>query len=262
VCPAAACPAGSRGAGCHTAQAARVFRLAGLHPGPDLDAYAIAALAGTGLDHAAELLGALAHAHLVHATATGRHGMHDLLRAYAVRLAGERDSERARRAALRRLLDYYLAATAAAVSYLQPAGTGYRPRVPASGTPVPTLADADAARAWLDAERPCLVAMTAHAAAHGWPGHAVQLQPAATLARYLDSGRYTTNPQQLTRANRRHDPHLPRTPRQGDRSPSTKQSTNRRHPRGTLPGNEPDAAGSLPHRTGAHETKQREVSLE
>ena len=47
------------------------------------------------------------------------------------------------------------------------------------------------ARAWLDSERANLVAVTAHAAAHGWPDHATRL--AATLYRYLDVGGHYTD---------------------------------------------------------------------
>ena len=63
------------------AQAARAFRLLGLHPGPDLDPYAAAALTHTSVEQAQHLLGLLARAHLIGPTAPGRYGMHDLLRA-------------------------------------------------------------------------------------------------------------------------------------------------------------------------------------
>jgi len=169
--------------------AARTFRLAGLHPGPDTDAYAAAALADTSLDHARGLLTALARAHLVHPTGAGRYGMHDLLRAYATGLTTTQDTEPERRAALDRLFDYYLAVAAAAMDRLHPAEAHRRPRVPPPSTPAPALADPEAARAWLDTERPTLVAVAAYTAAHGWPAHTVLL--AATLFRYLAGGHYT-----------------------------------------------------------------------
>jgi tetratricopeptide (TPR) repeat protein len=37
------------------------------------------------------------------------------------------------------------------------------------------VAEPGAARTWLDAERSMLVAVTVHAAAHGWPAHATRL---------------------------------------------------------------------------------------
>ncbi len=67
--------------------AARAFRLAGVHPGPVLDGYALAALAGTTLHAANQQLQLLARAHLIHRAEPGRYGMHDLLRGYALELA-------------------------------------------------------------------------------------------------------------------------------------------------------------------------------
>jgi DNA-binding SARP family transcriptional activator/tetratricopeptide (TPR) repeat protein len=171
------------------ADAAGVFRLAGLHPGPDLDGYAAAALAGSSLDQARRTLGLLARAHLVHPTGAGRYGMHDLLRAYATGLAGAQDTEPERRAAVDRLFDYYLSAAAAAMDQLHPAEAHRRPRIRPAATPVPAPADAAAARAWLDAERPNLVAAAVHATDHGWPAHTVRLS--VILFRYLDGGHYT-----------------------------------------------------------------------
>ena len=91
---------------------------------------------------------------------------------------------------------------------LYPAERHRRPRIPAPATPAPPVTDPDAARAWLDAERATLVAVAAHAAEHGWPGHATRL--AATLFRYLDTaGHYAeavtihTNARRAARAHRR-----------------------------------------------------------
>jgi hypothetical protein len=69
------------------ASAARTFRLVSLHPGPDFDAYATAALTGATLDQVRCMLDVLARAHLILAARPGRYGMHDLLRAYALELA-------------------------------------------------------------------------------------------------------------------------------------------------------------------------------
>ncbi|HEV7899567.1 MAG TPA: tetratricopeptide repeat protein [Planosporangium sp.] len=169
--------------------AAHTFRLLGLHPGPDLDAYVTAAVADTGLDQARHTLDQLTRAHLVQSTSPGRYDMHDLLRAYATRLATAGGAADDPRAALGRLFDYYLAAAAAAMDRLYPAEAHRRPRIPPAATPTPVLADPDTARAWLDVERPCLAAVAGYAAAHGWPRHAVRLS--ATLYRYLSGGHYT-----------------------------------------------------------------------
>ncbi len=119
------------------AQAARAFRLLGLHPGPDLDPYAAAALTYTTEEQAQHLLEVLARAHLIAPTGPDRYGMHDLLRAYATYLTGIEDSEEERRTALTRLFDHYLATTGAAMDTLHPAEQGYRPRIPAIGHPHP-----------------------------------------------------------------------------------------------------------------------------
>ncbi|GIH20462.1 NB-ARC domain-containing protein [Rugosimonospora africana] len=62
---------------------ARTFRLLGLYSGADFDAYDTAALVNGDLSTAQRSLDMLARAHLIHPTMGGRHGMHDLLRAYA-----------------------------------------------------------------------------------------------------------------------------------------------------------------------------------
>jgi tetratricopeptide (TPR) repeat protein/transcriptional regulator with XRE-family HTH domain len=168
------------------AASARAFRLAGLHPGADFDAYAVAALTDTTVEQSGRVLGLLAGAHLIHVTAQGRYGLHDLLRAYARERAAGQDGEDASRAALTRLFDHYLHAAAEAMDVLYPAAKRRRPRIPVPATPAPPVTGPDGARAWLDSERASLVTVAAHTAAHGWPGHATRL--AATLYRYLDTG--------------------------------------------------------------------------
>ena len=149
------------------ADAARAFRLIGLHPGPDLDTLAAAALTGASPRQAADLLARLARSHLIYPAGSGRYAMHELLRAYAASITtAEADG------ALTRLLDYYLAAAAAAVDTLFPAERKYRPRVTRPATPLPHVADVAAARAWLDAERAVLVRVAGHAASGAWPKHA------------------------------------------------------------------------------------------
>jgi len=164
--------------------AAHTFRLLGLHPGPDHDLYAVGALTGTTVRQAGQVLAQLTRAHLVRPAAADRHGMHDLLRAYARERADAEDSAAEQRAALSRLFDYYLATAKIATGLLGPLDRGRPPGTcpPADG---PRLADRAAARAWLDAERATLVAATASMAANGWPDHAIRL--AGTLRRYLDA---------------------------------------------------------------------------
>jgi DNA-binding SARP family transcriptional activator/Tfp pilus assembly protein PilF len=170
------------------ADAARALRLAGLHPGPDLDRYGVAALADTDLEQAGRLLGVLARAHLIQQAGPGRWSMHDLLRAYALDRAAAEDEEAERQRALTRLFEYYLGTAAAAMDTLFPAEADRRPRIPAPASPAPPVAEPAAARAWLDAERATLVDVAAYTTARGWPGHTTRL--AATVFRYLEAGGY------------------------------------------------------------------------
>ncbi len=172
-------------------EAARAFRLLGLHPGPDLDSYAAAALIHTELEQAQRLLEVLARAHLVQAAASGRYGLHDLLRAYASDRVSIEDPEVERRATLTRLFDHYLATAGAAMDILVPAERHRRPPVPPPATPSPPVAGLGTARAWLDAERVTLTTVCAYTAAHRWPGYTTGL--AAVLFRYLEIGGYYPN---------------------------------------------------------------------
>ncbi|MFC4039888.1 ATP-binding protein [Dactylosporangium siamense] len=107
--------------------AARTFGLLGLHPGADFDAHSIASLTGDTPAQARAVLDQLARAHLVHRTAPGRYGMHDLLRAYAAE-----HTQRPTDAPRSRLYDYYLTTAAAATDLLFPTDSTRRPQPPRS----------------------------------------------------------------------------------------------------------------------------------
>jgi DNA-binding SARP family transcriptional activator/tetratricopeptide (TPR) repeat protein len=155
------------------ADAARTFRLLGAQPGVNVHVDAAAALTGTGKTEARRLLGLLARASLIHACGGGRYSMHDLLRAYAAELTVMHDRVPDQEAALTRLFDHYLAGSVAAMKTLYPAAAAM-------------VGDPDAARSWIEAERPNLAAVCTYGAAHGWPRHAITL--GETLFRYLDAG--------------------------------------------------------------------------
>ena len=163
-----------------TADLQRVFRRLGLLPGPDLDAYATAAVTGTDPAAAAGLLEDLVDHNLLIAYAPGRYRLHDLIRAHA-RALSSRDPRPELTSALDRLLHYY-AHTAQRASLV----IARYPRI-APDDPVPAhapdLTDPDAARAWLRAERENLEAAHSHARALALDEQAVAL--AAGLAEIL-----------------------------------------------------------------------------
>jgi tetratricopeptide (TPR) repeat protein/transcriptional regulator with XRE-family HTH domain len=178
-------------------ETARVFRLAGLHPGAHLDRYAIAALTGMTLGQAEQMLLSLAEGGLVQQGGPGRYSMHDLLREYARELSAEQDSESARRNALTALFDCYLHAAYAASAVMYPADSQRPPRVPAPATPLPPFADPAQAEEWLDSELASLVAISGYAAANGWLVHATEMS--AISYTYLHIGHHYTEAEAVHR---------------------------------------------------------------
>jgi len=87
---------------------ARMFRLLGLHPGPDITTAAAASLAAVTPGEARDQLGELTRGHLLSEPVPGRYVLHDLLRVYAAERARAQDGEQACREATRRFLDHYL----------------------------------------------------------------------------------------------------------------------------------------------------------
>jgi tetratricopeptide (TPR) repeat protein len=169
----------------------RLFWLLALHPAADLTPEAAAALAQVELTSAHDMLGLLLSEHLLQQKTPGRYEFHDLMRAYATRVAHDEGSDSEHRAALTRLFDYYLCTASLAMDTLHPAEQHRRPRIPPTAAIIAPVAKPAAARAWLEADRSALVAIATHTAAHGWPAHATRL--AATLFRFLDTGGYHTD---------------------------------------------------------------------
>jgi tetratricopeptide (TPR) repeat protein/transcriptional regulator with XRE-family HTH domain len=91
-----------------TGPAAELLRRLGLHSGEDFDEYAAAALTGGTPATVGPAVEELLDGHLLHERGVRRYRLHDLVRDYAGRLAAEVDEEPVRRAAVRRLLEYYL----------------------------------------------------------------------------------------------------------------------------------------------------------
>jgi tetratricopeptide (TPR) repeat protein len=141
------------------------FRRLGLNPGTTIDAYAAAALAGTGLRDAAGQLDALHGEGLLTETGYRRYGMHDLIRRYA-RDRAANSPAKSRDQALGRLLDYYQHTAALAETFLA-RRTCTSPAPAAPSDAVPDLTDSTQALAWARAERSNLLACLDHATATG-----------------------------------------------------------------------------------------------
>ncbi|KOU37827.1 hypothetical protein ADK54_30920 [Streptomyces sp. WM6378] len=175
-----------------TPEGARLFRLLGLHPGPDLSAAAAASLAGLPLSPTRSLLDELHRAHLVITQGGERYSLHDLLRAYAVELVDAYDSTDARTESARRMYDHYLHSShrAGSLAYADeaswpPLDLGER----APGVTPLDLTDRQQSLVWYRDEQTVLAQTAARALQDGFADHAWQL--AGTQVSYLlKSGRW------------------------------------------------------------------------
>jgi DNA-binding SARP family transcriptional activator/tetratricopeptide (TPR) repeat protein len=132
----------------------RMFRLLGVHPGADFDAWSAAALAGCTPREADSVLEALVDAHLLRSAAPGRYTFHDLIREYARSLAP------AAAAPHRRLHDYYLAAATRAADLVAREARRFEPRLNHPPAHLPAMAGLDGALDWLSVEHRTLVEVT------------------------------------------------------------------------------------------------------
>jgi phosphoglycerate dehydrogenase-like enzyme/DNA-binding SARP family transcriptional activator len=151
-------------------QAARTFRLLGLHPGPEVTAAAAASLTATTLTQARAALAELARASLLTEDAVGRFGCHDLLRAYAAEQAAAILSEAERAQARQRVSDHYLHTAHSAAARLYPARRRVPLAPPLDGVVAETFAGDgayDAALNWFGAEHRVLHNVLDQAAAQG-----------------------------------------------------------------------------------------------
>lgn len=169
-----------------TPAATRLFRLLGLHPGPDISMAAAASLAALPLHEAHLRLRELARAHVLAEHTLGRYSFHDLLRAYATELTDDHDPDEERRAAVVRMLDHYThtAHTAAGLLYPQRDPIAMPLAPPAPGTHPEQLIDSDEATRWFTMEQPVLLSVVRLAAKTGFDTHTWQL--AWGLDTYMD----------------------------------------------------------------------------
>ena len=130
---------------------AHAFRLLPVNPGPEISTPAVAALTDLSARKTRRVVGQLVRAHLVEAAAGAedRWRMHDLLRLYARQLSDADPRADRQEQARDRLLRYYLDTARTANAHLSP---------PSATPPSAAFTGRDNALAWLDAERPNLIA--------------------------------------------------------------------------------------------------------
>jgi DNA-binding SARP family transcriptional activator/tetratricopeptide (TPR) repeat protein len=158
-----------------TQDAARMFRLLGLHPGPDISVPAAASLTATDAGQARRLLAELARAHLITEHAPGRFTFHDLLRAYAADQARAADGESGCSEAVGRALDHYLHTAHSAAMLVNQSLDPIITVAPRPGVTPEALTGHQQAVAWLEAEQQVLLAAVALADAAGFDVHAWQI---------------------------------------------------------------------------------------
>ena len=167
---------------------ARMFRLLGLHPGPDFDVAAAASLAGIDAADAQLVLDRLARAHLINENASGRFGMHDLLRLCARQICGNDESQASIDAALTSLARHF---SELARSLDASLGAEQRPAAADAAIQARTsLIPRRQALAAFETERPSLLSVLGLAAGQGWHEQVWQLSESMAnplmLLRQLD----------------------------------------------------------------------------
>ena len=155
--------------------AARMFRLLGLHPGPDVTVSRCRQPGRRPPVQARRALGELTRAHLISRHLPGRYACHDLLRAFAAGQTHASDDQAVRRAATGRVLDHYLHTAHAADMLLNPARDQIGLPPHARGVQPQRLRDRGQALQWFRAEHKVLLAALALAADAGFDTHAWKL---------------------------------------------------------------------------------------
>ncbi len=163
--------------------AARMFRLLGAYPGPDISLAAAASLAGATRSQARRALTELAAAGLLTEHSASRYVLHDLLRAYAAEQAGGTAAGDLQ-AAVARLVDHHLQTAHAGTLLLAPLGHPIWLDPPLPGVSPERLGGRDDALAWFRAELQVLLAVVRLADAAGLDAAAWQLP--WTLRSFLD----------------------------------------------------------------------------
>ena len=152
--------------------AARMFRLLGLHPGPDIGAAAAASLAGVPLPEAQATLRVLVQLSMLEEPTPGRYIFHALVRAFA---AEQATSPEGVASTTRRMLDHYLHTAHRAHRVLYPGRELIDLDACASGVTPETFGGKASALAWLENEYQVLLKVTDLAARTAFDAHAWRL---------------------------------------------------------------------------------------
>ena len=136
-----------------SADAARLFRLLSLHSGPDASLGAAASLLGADPCDTQDLLDELTRTRFLMEPTPGRFASHDLIRAYAIELRDQYETEVDQQEALGRLLDYYLHTSYAAALLIGPHQPPEPPPPARPGVTPDVIADRADAMAWFNDER-------------------------------------------------------------------------------------------------------------
>jgi len=206
-------------------EAARMFRVLGLHPSAEISIATASSLADLPQERSRELVDELERANLLTQYAPGRYSLHDLLRGYAAHLVNRLDPANSRRAATHRLLDHYLLTGETAALLLRPAREAFLLALPrTTDTPAP-LASYEQAMDWFLTEHAHLLAAIERADAAGIDSLALQL--AGLLTTFLDHRerwRDHTVTQFATQAAQRRLNYIPAQPLVGRRADTPQTS--------------------------------------
>lgn len=167
--------------------AARAFRLLGLLDGPDVSIPVAAALVDQPPVEVEAVLERLVDAQMLESPTPGRYRLHDLLRLFAAELATEQERASVRRAAVRRVLRWYLATAQRANSLVAPPDLRHGGASDAGGL---AFEGSGEALAWLEVERANLLAAARQAAPEAEPLATVTIELSKTLFWLLQARGY------------------------------------------------------------------------
>lgn len=154
-------------------EAARLFRLLSVHPGPCISVSAAASLASLDGHEALPMLRLLSDCHLLIEEKRGRFSFHDLLRAFSAECAALQEPPERLAASQVRMFDYYLHTAHLAARTLAPYRAPIRLGKPAPGVVAECISSSTQAVTWFTDEQDALLAVIRLADAcrsdvHGW----------------------------------------------------------------------------------------------